>query len=611
MVKMHRPMHGRSRRLALAVLAAALIPAAPAAADETLGLGQPASVDGVVTSWTVTGADGQTVRLRSLQGALTTATSDPATAGAGAIAARLPIGAGGELALLGASGAPTVSARVEPDSDGDGYGDTTQDACPNDYTGHARPCGPTRTYGSPLTLAPDPRGFSGSGSPMQAFQDTSSGVFPFVTTTGIVTRWRLRGTTTGGDTVLQVLRPDQAGTTFTLVAQTAPIHVTSTDVVVVASGIPVQPGDRLAARSVTGDLGTVAYRAGDKLSTHQPPTTTIGQSFTPGGPANDLRLLVQADVEPDADGDGKGDVTQDSADLVLTGSAPAEVDAPATFGQTYTVRNLGPDKALKTEIAFAGNGELSVAWDRPGRACISDDLVGDVVADVVLVCRLGTLQPGEAATITLGRNTPDLVRLTGPVITVRATASAVATDPDPTNNSVTLSTSRRPYVPPTAPPPAPPKPVPPCANVLRGTRDDDVLRGTAFGDRLVGNDGGDLLKGLGGDDCLEGGAGNDVLDGGDGNDRLAGSAGRDRLIGGRGDDKLTGGKGNDRLSGGPGNDTLAPGAGHDAIDAGAGNDTINAVDGVRETVECGPGRDTVRADRRDRLEHCEKVTRKR
>ena len=91
--------------------------------------------------------------------------------------------------------------------------------------------------------------------------------------------------------------------------------------------------------------------------------------------------------------------------------------------------------------------------------------------------------------------------------------------------------------------------------------------------------------------------------------RLAGSSGRDRLIGGKGDDKLTGGKGNDRLSGGSGNDTLSPGAGHDAIDGGPGNDTINSVDGVRETVICGSGRDTVRADRVDRLRGCEKITR--
>jgi Ca2+-binding RTX toxin-like protein len=608
MVKMHRPMHGHLHRFALAVLAAALIPAAPAAADETLGLSQPAAVDGVVSSFTITGATGQTVRLRSLQGAATTATSDPVSAGAGAIAARLPIGAGGTLALVGASGSPTASARVEPDADGDGYGDTTQDPCSNDYTDHTRPCGPTLTYGSPLTLAPDPRGFSGSGSPMQAVQDTSSGVFPFVTTTGIVTRWRMRGTTTGGDTVLQVLRPDQAGATFTVVAQTAAIHVTSTDVVAVPSGIPVRRGDRIAARSVTGDLGTVAYRAGDKLSTHQPPTTTIGQSFTPDGTANDLRLLVQADVEPDADGDGKGDLTQDSADLVLTGSAPAEADTLATFGQTYVLRNAGPDKALETAIAFVGNSELSLVSDRPGVACGGGENAGGGDPGTT-ICRFGTLQPGEAATITLGRNSPDTMRFTGSVVTEKATASAVATDPDPTNNSVTLSTSRRPYIP--ASVPQKPLVAPPCANVIRGTRDDDVLRGTAFGDRLVGGDGDDLLKGQGADDCLEGGAGADVMDGGDGNDRLAGSSGRDRLIGGKGDDKLTGGKGNDRLTGGSGNDTLSPGAGHDAIDGGAGNDTINSVDGVRETVICGRGRDTVRADRRDHLRGCEKVTRKR
>ena len=50
--------------------------------------------------------------------------------------------------------------------------------------------------------------------------------------------------------------------------------------------------------------------------------------------------------------------------------------------------------------------------------------------------------------------------------------------------------------------------------------------------------------------------------------------------------------------------------GKDAINAGSGNDIINSVDGVRETVDCGAGRDTVRADRRDHLRHCETVTRR-
>jgi Ca2+-binding RTX toxin-like protein len=605
-------MHGRLLRIPAALLLMAFA-AAPAVADQTLGLGQAADADGVVTSFTIGGTTAQSVQLRSVQalgggGTATTATSEPVTATPGQpVAVRVPIAAGGTLTLLGASGAPTVTAKVEGDSDGDGYGDSGQDPCPDDYTDHARPCVATRTVGSPLTLAPDPRGFPGGGNPMQAFQDSAGGVMPLSPATGILTRWRLRSTTASGDTVLQVLRPDQAGTAFTVVAQTAPVHVTSTGVFVLGAGIPIQSGDRLAARSVTGDLGTVAYRSGDVLATHQPPATTIGERFTPDSVIYpDRRLLVQADVEPDADGDGKGDVSQDSADLVLTGSAPAEVGPLDTSTQTYTVRNAGPDKALETAIAFVGNSELSITSDRPGITCLSGD---DGAGGTAFVCQLGTLARGEAATIGLGRNTPELVRIIGPVITTRATLTAVTSDPDPTNNAVTLTTTRRPASPPA--PPAPPARVVPCANVVRGTRDDDVLRGTIFGDRLVGNDGEDLLKGSAGDDCLEGGAGNDVLDGGDGNDRLDGASGKDRLSGGNGDDRLTGGRGNDVITGGPGKDTISGGDGKDSVNAGTGNDTINSVDGVRETVDCGAGRDTVRADRRDHLVHCEKVTRKR
>lgn len=47
------------------------------------------------------------------------------------------------------------------------------------------------------------------------------------------------------------------------------------------------------------------------------------------------------------------------------------------------------------------------------------------------------------------------------------------------------------------------------------------------------------------------------------------------------------------------------GAGGDVILAGAGNDTIHARNGHRDTVDCGPGRDTVWADRSDRLRGCE------
>ena len=48
------------------------------------------------------------------------------------------------------------------------------------------------------------------------------------------------------------------------------------------------------------------------------------------------------------------------------------------------------------------------------------------------------------------------------------------------------------------------------------------------------------------------------------------------------------------------------GRGRDTISGGSGNDVINARDGEVDTVSCGPGRDTVRADRRDRVRGCER-----
>jgi Ca2+-binding RTX toxin-like protein len=604
---MPRPMHGRIVALSALLLTMALT-AAPAQADQTLAPGQPAAADGVVTSWQVQSPATQTARLRTLQplagGTATTATSESVTLAGGsapqAFTARLPVAAGGQITLLDASGTGQPQATVEPDADGDGYGDTTQDACLGDFAAHTAPCGGTQTIGSPLTLAPDPRGFSGAPTPMQALQQSAPGTTSATTAPGILTRWRVRADPAAGDTVLQVLRPS-GGSTFVVVAESSPVHVTTTDVVTVAAQVPVQAGDRLAARSVLGGLGSVAHRDGDVLATRQPPKVKGDPAWSTTATAPDLRLLVQADVEPDADADGKGDVSQDRADLVVTvGDGMGGAGAP-----TYTVANAGPDAALKVTVRLrGGTGDVATP---AGSTCVRDATT-DVPGGGASTCTVARLDKGAAIQLRLP-GFAQTVDAGGVHLRSAATATALTPDPDTTNNVASLGSDQAPYIP-NLPPQAPFN-APACGHVVKGTRDDDVVRGTVFGDRLVGSDGGDLLKGGGGDDCLEGGSGNDVLDGGDGDDRLAGASGRDRLAGGTGGDKLTGGQGNDRLSGGPGNDTLAPGDGRDSIDAGAGNDTINAVDGVRETVECGAGRDTVRADRRDRLKHCEKVTRRR
>ncbi|MGZ6708429.1 MAG: calcium-binding protein [Solirubrobacteraceae bacterium] len=155
---------------------------------------------------------------------------------------------------------------------------------------------------------------------------------------------------------------------------------------------------------------------------------------------------------------------------------------------------------------------------------------------------------------------------------------------------------------------------------MRGQAGDDCLYGLDGNDILVGEEGLDLLVGGNGNDRLYGGLGNDRLFGTAGNDRLSGDAGADRLSGGAGadvlrggagNDQLFGGLGNDLLDGGPGNDVLSGGLGRDHVIAGAGSDRINVHDGQRDVVNCGPGRDTVTADRKDVLRNCERVTRRR
>lgn len=135
-----------------------------------------------------------------------------------------------------------------------------------------------------------------------------------------------------------------------------------------------------------------------------------------------------------------------------------------------------------------------------------------------------------------------------------------------------------------------------CVTTRQGTRRADRLIGTARSERL---------QGRGGNDRIYGGLNQDCLEGGDGDDQLAGGWGDDDLAGGPGPDRLLGGPGADRLLGGRGADVLVGGRGVDRFAGGRGDDVVDARDGRAELVDCGPGRDRVRADAVDRLIGCE------
>lgn len=82
-------------------------------------------------------------------------------------------------------------------------------------------------------------------------------------------------------------------------------------------------------------------------------------------------------------------------------------------------------------------------------------------------------------------------------------------------------------------------------------------------------------------------------------------------IGTHGDDTLSGSILGDTIRTLGGDDVVAPGPGMDDVDTATGNDIVQAArDRTRDHIRCGPGKDTVFADRRDVVHGCERVLRR-
>jgi hypothetical protein len=127
-----------------------------------------------------------------------------------------------------------------------------------------------------------------------------------------------------------------------------------------------------------------------------------------------------------------------------------------------------------------------------------------------------------------------------------------------------------------------------------GTCPSDIVEGTNAGDRLQGGLTSQTILGLGGRDLIDGDDGGDCILGGEGPDVLNGDDGSDWVDGGPGDDRIF-----TSTAGGPG----------DGIWGDTGNDKVFAVNGSKDVIDCGPGKDTVQADKKidEVAGNCEKV----
>lgn len=415
------------------------------------------------------------------------------------------------------------------------------------------------------------------------YQAGTAGPPAYTTPSGVITKWTVRTDANVAPIKLKVLHA-LGGGSYRVVGESAAVTPNPNSTQTFSTRIPVGTGDYLGISVLSGSadcrFATGAY--GDAVRETSTGDPAVGSTITfPTGHPNS-RLDVSAVVEPDKDGDGFGDTSEDRCPTDPTTQGQCEVDLSIqavsifksprvgrTITWSITVRNHSRNTSTDHEIV----------WSVPRWALVdSVTLVGHAHAD----CGVGAVKPrsvpqdascfitvpphGAVNMLVRSRAfAPGMMTGRGAITDPLNTATP---DPDPSNDQ----TSARRFIYGTAPPCALRTSAPPGDGF--GTRAGDIIHGTRHGDKIFGYAAGD---------CLFGGSGND---------------------------RIHGGSGNDRIHGGPGDDEIWSGSGHDRINGGSGNDVIHAHDGQRDVIKCGSGVDKVYADPQDVVSSdCEVVVR--
>lgn len=227
---------------------------------------------------------------------------------------------GGSLA-----GNPTTAERrvnleavLEPDEDEDGYGDASQDLCPGSSIATNACSG--SLFGSDLQ-----GGRSNPPPPCLAscfyVQTSLGGVSNAATTPGVIVRWRVLNGASGPYRI-SVLTDDPEGSgggfrAFHVLALSesvnvsAPLNPLFSKISSYPTRLPIPVGGYVGLNVPGGTIPSFQSSAGGQA------TYAAGIAPFPGiggiaGAAHNGAILYDADIEPDVDGDGYGDVTQDS-----------------------------------------------------------------------------------------------------------------------------------------------------------------------------------------------------------------------------------------------------------------------------------------------------------
>jgi hypothetical protein len=170
-------------------------------------------------------------------------------------------------------------------------------------------------------------------------------------TNGVIVRWRVRRAGGYPPTVaLRVIRPAAGG--FTGLSASAPRQLFDSGTIVTNTALPVLAGDRIGLNVAdhVGDAEIVTARIGFQYVGWHP--NFLAGTLTPTFGKDSFEPLFNADLEPDADCDGRGDETQDTAQ-----GAPC---LTVTLDRRPRKRIKTRRKRAKVVFAFQANQPLAI-----------------------------------------------------------------------------------------------------------------------------------------------------------------------------------------------------------------------------------------------------------
>ncbi|MBJ7347063.1 MAG: hypothetical protein JHC87_00670, partial [Thermoleophilaceae bacterium] len=222
------------------------------------------------------------------------------------------------------------AALAFPDADGDGFDDVTQDLCLGD-SAHGETACSGILLGANLTAPKD--GSSTSVGIASVFYPTAipgGTLSPLVNS--VIVRWRIKnGNPVGAEYRLRVVKVLPLDTVQGI--KTGPVLLGATGIdTIVRSGdthVPIAPGETIGLQIPAGTDFFFRSTLGANFDEND---TDLPDGGTPGG-VNlawaDQVMMFSADIEPDADGDTYGDITQDLCTTDATRhSACADVVGP-------------------------------------------------------------------------------------------------------------------------------------------------------------------------------------------------------------------------------------------------------------------------------------------